>query len=149
VKSKLRFYSEIWLPRTRAEIFPFFENAANLEILTPEWLNFKILTPLPIQMTQGALIDYRIRLHRIPFNWKTEISVWEPPLRFVDMQLKGPYRTWIHEHRFLEKEDGTLVIDDVYYLPWGGKLIDSLFVRSQIERIFRYRAEKLQGLFGG
>lgn len=149
MKTNLNFYSEIWIPQPRAEIFPFFENAVNLEILTPGWLNFQILTPRPIQMTQGALIDYQIKLHRIPFKWKTEISVWEPPLRFVDLQLKGPYRTWIHEHRFLEKEGGTLVIDDVAYRPWGGKLIDRLFVRPEIERIFKYRAEKLQELFGG
>jgi len=147
MKDYLHFSSEVWFPQARSDIFPFFEDARNLEILTPKWLNFKILTPLPIVMKEGVLIDYRIRLHGISFKWRTEITVWEPPLRFVDTQIRGPYRAWIHEHRFKEKNGGTMVSDEVKYYPWGGKLVNRLFVRSQIERIFRYRADKLVALF--
>jgi len=143
----LHFHSEIWLPQARPHVFSFFGDVLNLEIITPKWLNFKILTPLPIQMKPGTLIDYRIRLYGIPLKWRTKISVWEPPSRFVDTQLRGPYHLWIHEHRFQEKDGGTVATDEVDYYPWGGKVIDRLFVRSEIESIFRYRTKKLVGLF--
>ncbi len=142
------FKDELWLPRARAEIFPFFADAANLEAITPAWVNFKILTPLPIAMHAGTKIEYQIRIHGVPVRWKTDITLWEPPLRFRDEQVSGPYRQWIHTHEFIEKDGGTLCLDRVDYAVWGGHLINALFVRRDVARIFKYRRETLERLFG-
>ena len=142
------FNAELRLPRSREEVFSFFANAHNLESLTPPWLQFQVVTPDPIEMRAGTLIDYRIRLHGFPIRWRTEITVWEPPHRFVDVQLKGPYRLWHHTHTFQEAEGGTLCGDQVRYRPWGGALMNWLFVERDIERIFRYRQRRLKELFG-
>jgi ligand-binding SRPBCC domain-containing protein len=141
-------HDELWLPRPVAEIFPFFADAANLEKLTPPWLSFQVLTPAPIEMQAGALIDYRLKVHGLPLRWRTEIVEWEPPHRFVDVQLKGPYRVWHHTHTFTEKDGGTLCADDVRYYPIGGWLMDTLFVRRDVRGIFDYRRKKLVEMFG-
>ena len=141
-------HTELWLPRPRAEVFPFFAEARNLEVLTPPWLNFEVLTPAPIVMKPGALIDYRIRVHGIPIGWRTEIVEWTPPHRFVDTQLRGPYTLWHHTHTFEERDGGTLCIDDVRYHPRGGALMNWLFVRRDVEKIFAYRTEQLRERFG-
>jgi len=114
--------TEQWFPERLETVFQFFADAFNLESITPPWLNFEVLTPRPFEMRQGCLIDYKLRLHAIPIKWKTEISAWEPPFRFVDRQLSGPYRSWIHEHRFESVDDGTRVIDRVEYQVPGGAL---------------------------
>ncbi len=132
------------------EVFGFFSDAGNLELITPPELKFRIITPLPIKMGKGTLIDYRISLNGIPFKWKTEITEWVPPYRFVDTQLKGPYRVWIHEHTFTASGNHTIVRDVVNYLPPGRILepaITSLFVRRKLERIFDYRQEKIKSIF--
>lgn len=131
----------------REELFAFFADAGNLEMLTPPWLHFDIQTPLPIQMQQGALIDYSLRVHGIPIKWKTEIAVWEPPFRFVDQQLRGPYKLWRHEHIFEEIPEGTLMTDRVEYQVPFGKLIHSLIVRRDLEKIFQYRQSVLTETF--
>ncbi|MBT5019828.1 SRPBCC family protein [Planctomicrobium sp.] len=131
----------------RAELFEFFGDAANLEAITPPWLNFKVITPQPIEMQVGALIDYKLKLHMIPIKWRTEISVWEPPVRFTDSQLKGPYKKWIHEHTFIEQDDGTLMIDRVEYDVPLGRLAHSLAVRKDLEKIFAYRQKVLTHRF--
>lgn len=141
-------HAELWLPRPRVEVFPFFADARNLETLTPPWLRFEILTPLPIEMRVGCLIDYQLRLHGLPLRWRSEITVWEPPTRFVDEQRRGPYRFWAHEHRFVEHDGGTWVGDHVRYAVWGGRLLEALFVRPDLNRIFAYRRDKLRALFG-
>lgn len=138
---------EQWLPRSRAEVFPFFADAANLQALTPPWVGFTILTSLPIDMRVGAIIDYKLRIRGFPVRWTTEITAWEPPFRFVDEQRTGPYRQWIHEHRFEEKDGGTLVIDHVRYRAPGGGLVERLFVKPDVERIFAYRRQRLSDLF--
>ena len=137
---------ELWLPRPRAEVFPFFADTANLETITPPWVNFKIITPLPIAMHAGAKIEYQIRIHGVPVRWKTDIILWEPPLRFRDEQRNGPYRQWVHTHEFEEKDGGTLCRDRVDYAVWGGHLINALFVRRDVKRIFQYRRERLERL---
>jgi ligand-binding SRPBCC domain-containing protein len=142
-----RFEMEQWLPRPRSEVFPFFADAANLQAITPPWLDFRILTPGPIEMRPGVLIDYRISLRGLPLKWRTEICVWEPPFRFVDQQLKGPYRQWIHEHTFEEKDGGTLCRDVVDYAVPGGALVNRFFVRRDVEKIFAYRREQLDRRF--
>lgn len=141
------FQSQIWLAKPREEIFPFFADAANLEKLTPPLLRFEILTPQPIPMKAGTLIDYRLRIHGVPLKWRTRISVWEPPFRFVDEQLRGPYRQWIHEHRFEEENGGTLCVDTVRYAVWGGALVNALVVERDVAKIFAYRNTRLREIF--
>lgn len=139
----------VWLPRARAEVFGFFADARNLEALTPPWLNFRILTPGAIEMKEGARIDYRIRLRGMPLRWRTLITAWEPPLRFVDEQLRGPYRLWRHEHRFIEQDGGTLCADRVEYRVPLDALVHGWLVRPELERIFAFRRERMAGRFGG
>lgn len=129
-------------------VFEFFSDAANLEAITPPWLNFQILTPMPLEMSQGALLDYKIRLHYVPIKWRTEICVWQPPHKFVDQQLKGPYKKWYHEHTFEDAGNGiTNVNDDVHYIPRGGSLIHRLLVKPDLEKIFAYRQSRLTEIF--
>jgi ligand-binding SRPBCC domain-containing protein len=132
------------LPRPRPEVFAFFADAGNLQDITPLWLHFRILTPPPIEMKAGAVLDYRLRLHGIPLSWKTEITAWDPPHRFVDEQIRGPYRLWIHEHTFEEDGDGTVVSDHVRYAVPFGTLANWLLVRRDLRAIFQYREERLK-----
>lgn len=141
------FHAELFLPRKREEVFPFFSDAHNLELITPPWVKFKVLTPRPIPMHAGALIDYRLRIHGFPLKWQTIIMAWEPPFRFVDEQKRGPYRLWRHTHTFEEKDGGTLCLDHVEYAVWGGEIIHRLFVRRDVERIFAFRQEALRKQF--
>lgn len=126
----------------REEAFAFFADAGNLEAITPPELGFHIITPQPIDIRQGTLIDYKLKLHGIPMSWRTEISVWEPPFRFVDRQLRGPYSQWIHTHTFSEPEPGKTQIDDEvrYRLPLEplGDIAHFL-VEQQLNHIFDYR----------
>ncbi len=139
---------ELDLPRPRSEVFAFFADAHNLQIITPPWLKFEVLTPAPIVMRSGTLIDYRITVHGLSIRWRTEIAEWDPPRQFVDVQLRGPYTLWRHTHTFEERDGGTLCLDQVRYRPRGGVLVYWLFVRRDIERIFQYRQQRLQELFG-
>ena len=139
--------TRLLLPCPLEIVFPFFADAGNLQVLTPPWLRFEIVTPRPIAMRSGDLIDYRLRLHGIPLRWQSEITAWEPPHRFVDEQRQDPYRAWIHEHTFTESKDGSEVRDFVRYAAPGGWLVDRLFVRHNVRRIFEYRTRKLEELF--
>lgn len=134
--------SEVVAPVPLAAAFAFFADAWNLERITPPWLNFRIRTPRPVEMREGAILDYRIRLHGVPIPWRTRIDVWEPGARFVDRQLLGPYHWWRHEHRFEAVEGGTRVVDHVEYLPRASWLSRG-WVRRDVERIFAYRREAL------
>ena len=128
-------------------VFAFFADAGNLEAITPPWLHFHIQTPLPIEMRNGTLIDYRLRLHWIPIHWRTVISEWRPPIRFVDSQLRGPYRLWRHTHTFEATADGTLMKDTVEYSVPGGRLVNRLFVEPDLKRIFLHRQQCLAEYF--
>jgi len=141
------FQSELWLPLPPEELFLFFADAANLDAITPPWLHFHIVTPRPIAMREGALIDYRLRVRGLPLRWRTRINVWQPPHRFVDEQLRGPYRQWIHEHTFEPRDGGALARDRVRYAVPLGCLVHRWLVRPDIERIFQYRAERLRQRF--
>lgn len=144
--------TSLHLPVPRPIVFAFFADAANLEAITPPELRFRITTPLPIEMQKDAIIDYSLSLRGIPFRWRTRIAAWEPPLRFIDVQERGPYALWEHTHTFDIAEDGgTLVRDRVRYrLPLGplGTLVLPL-VRRDLTRIFGYREVRVRHLLTG
>lgn len=140
---------ELTIDLPRAEVFDFFADAANLERITPPQLNFHIVTPQPIDIREGALIDYRLKLRGLPMTWRTEISVWEPPHKFVDRQLSGPYKQWIHTHTFTELGPAkTLIEDEVRYRlplePLGD--IVHFIVKSELKKIFDFRQKTVQEL---
>ena len=131
------------------EVFAFFADAGNLEAITPEFLQFRILTPRPIAMQPGALIDYRLKLLCVPLQWRTRIEEFEPPRRFVDVQLGGPYKLWRHTHEFTETAEGTVVLDRIaYQIPLGplGRLAHAIFVRHTLNQIFDHRHRIIERL---
>ncbi|MBT8093027.1 MAG: SRPBCC family protein [Gammaproteobacteria bacterium] len=138
------------LPLTVDEVFAFFSSAENLERITPPELAFQILTPTPIVIKEGTIIDYRLRLFGVPFHWRTRIVQWQPGKQFIDEQIRGPYRSWRHLHTFAECENGTRMTDRVEYrLPLHpAGLIALPLVRRQLDRIFRYRASVIGQLLG-
>ena len=143
---------EQWVPRPLEEVFAFFSDASNLELLTPSWLKFKILTQTPITVARGTHLQYRLSWHGVPLHWTTEITRWNPPRDFEDIQLSGPYKLWRHTHRFRAHEGGTQMTDIVEYaLPFGllGSLAYALQVRRNVEKIFDYRYDRIQQMFGG
>jgi ligand-binding SRPBCC domain-containing protein len=141
------FHTERWLPLPPEELFPFFADAANLDFITPPWLHFHIVTPPPIEMRQGKLIDYRLRMRGLPLRWRTLIKEWQPPHRFVDEQIRGPYQQWIHEHTFEARDGGTLARDVVRYVVPLDWLVHRWFVRPDIKKIFQFRTEALRRRF--
>ena len=137
--------------RPLAEVMEFFSNAENLSRLTPPELEFAIQTPRPIAMGAGTVIDYQIRLSRIPLRWRTVIEQWEPGVMFVDAQHRGPYACWWHEHRFRSEGARTIMEDRVYYAPPLGILgwiANRLFVAGQLRDIFAYRSHAIRMRFG-
>lgn len=140
----------IWVPKSIDEVFEFFGAAENLQKLTPDFLSFEILTPTPIEMKKGTLIDYRIKLGIIPMRWRTLISEYNPPTGFVDDQLKGPYLLWHHEHSFEPEGEGTRIHDKVTYKCPGWilePLIHSLFIEPRLRKIFDYRGRVISEIF--
>jgi ligand-binding SRPBCC domain-containing protein len=137
-----------FLPQSIERIFDFFSRAENLEEITPPLLRFRILTPPPIVMREGALIEYSLRMRGIPMRWLTRIDEWNPPHHFVDSQLRGPYRLWRHTHRFVAVEGGTEMTDNVdYALPFGplGEIVHPLVARD-LRFIFDHRTERINRL---
>ena len=142
---------EQFIPRPLKEVFAFYERPENLARITPPWLGFRIVTPSPIVMRQGALFEYTIRVMGTRLRWISVISAYEPPFKFIDEQIKGPYAYWHHTHTFAEAKDGTMVGDEVRYaLPFGplGSLAQRIAVRRQLEKVFTYRAEVCKSIFG-
>lgn len=139
-----------WIPRAVEDVFAFFSDVENLESITPPELRFRVTSGLPIELCAGALIDYRLQLFGVPFSWQTRIEEWEPPDRFVDIQLRGPYAYFHHTHTFVSKDGGTRMSDDLHYeVPFGllGSLAHVLFVQRSLNRIFDYRAARIAELF--
>ena len=148
MKREHRLEREQRLPFSRETVFAFFAEAQNLARITPRELGFVIVTPLPIDMREGTLIDYTIRLWGVPMKWRTRITEWVPPFRFVDEQIRGPYRQWIHTHTFEEDGDATIMRDEVrYVLPFSplGDIALPL-VRRQLRRIFDYREATVESI---
>lgn len=148
----MRIYTlqrELWVPNCLSVVFDFFSRAENLERIAPPWMRFRIITPPPITMNQGATIAYALRVRGIPLCWLTEIERWNPPYEFIDTQISGPYKIWRHTHRFSEAEGGTRIVDIVEYaLPLGliGRLAHRLRVARDLALIFDYRAQHVQAL---
>ena len=139
------------VPKPVDEAFDFFADAFNLEAITPPWLRFRILTPRPIAMAEGALIDYRLSLHRVPCRWHTRIDTWVPGRRFVDRQISGPFGAWEHTHTFESRPGGTLIRDLVVYrMPLGplGETARRVLIGRDLEKIFDYRRAAIAGLMG-
>lgn len=145
------FRSSLTLQRPRDEVFAFFADAGNLELITPPSLCFQIRSPQPINIAKGTIIEYDLSLYGVPFRWRSEITVWEPPFQFVDTQLEGPYKQWVHTHRFTEIDTTTTLIDDEvrYRLPLEplGDLANFLIER-QIAGIFAFRQKTIEALLG-
>lgn len=144
------FQSEQFLAQPLERVFDFFKKPENLDSVTPKNLGFKILTPSPILMKKGAEIDYTIQLYGFPMRWKTVITDYDPPHSFTDSQVKGPYKSWVHTHRFASQGAGTRMSDDLKYeIPLGplGCLAHFLFVKREVEKIFEYRKQVIDQLF--
>jgi len=142
---------EITVPRARPEVFAFFECPENLSAITPPSMQFKIITPQPIRMHTGTLIDYSVKILGFRRHWRTLITDYNPPEEFADIQLKGPYTFWHHTHRFIDRGSDTTIIDEVRYIvPFGilGRLINAIIIRRQLDAIFDYRAEVIARKFG-
>lgn len=137
--------------RPREEVFAFFADAANLERITPSELRFHIITPQPVDLKKGALIDYKLKLRGIPIRWKTEITGWNPPHSFTDTALRSPYKQWIHLHKFEEGAAGETIMRDVvrYRLPLEplGDLAH-FYVKKELNYIFDYRRKVIEEIFG-
>jgi len=149
-KPSYKFRQEQWVPHPRSEVFAFFQQPENLGRLTPPWLHFEILSASPVPMAEGTLIEYRLKVRGIPFRWSSIISDYRPPHHFVDRQVKGPYRQWIHTHSFTERDGGTLIEDEVIYgLPFGilGRWAHGIWVKPDLERIFAYRRDQISQVF--
>lgn len=149
-----RLRTSLWVPAPRDRVFEFFADAFQLETITPPWLHFHVVTPRPITMAPGLLIDYRLRIRGIPVRWQSRIDDWKPPLRFVDEQVRGPYKAWRHLHTFEEQAGpggapGTLVVDRVDYAVPGGAIAHWLLVRGQLLQIFAFRRARMIEIFGG
>jgi ligand-binding SRPBCC domain-containing protein len=138
--------AETWVAARRDDLFPFFADAANLQALTPPWLHFSIQTPGPIPMRAGTRIEYRIRVHGLPMRWESVIAAWEPPQLFVDEQRRGPYKRWVHTHRFFDERGGTRLIDEVNFEVVAGWLV-APFVTRDLRKIFLYRHHALHQIF--
>ena len=142
----LRLSTKLWLSVPRDEVFRVFSDAAILESLSPPWVHCRMLTPAPAEMRRDARLEYRFRLHGIPFRWEAEVTFWDPPHRFVDEQRRGPYRRWIHTHTFVAERGGTLVGDTVELEVLGAAAIGWLVARD-LRRVFRFRHRSLLRLF--
>ena len=132
------------------EVFSFFENPENLEKITPTNLGFKIKTPKPLVMKEGAIFEYTIRLGIIRFPWKTLITIYDPPFKFQDVQKFGPYKKWEHTHEFIDLGKKTKVIDIVEYdlhFIMLKLLLNKFYISKNIEKIFTYRAAILNNIF--
>jgi uncharacterized protein (TIGR01777 family) len=142
---------EQWVPRPMDEVFAFFGDAQNLEVLTPPHLKFKVLSSSTDSLQAGTRIDYKLQLHGIPFRWQSLIGEWNPSTHFSDTQIRGPYKKWFHTHTFIEQDGGTLMRDHALYrLPFGvlGDAVAYFFVKKDLEKIFHYRIVKTRELFG-
>jgi len=139
-----------FISKSKSEVFDFFKTPENLEKITPKKLSFKIITPLPIVMRKGTLIEYKIKILGIPIYWRTLINKYNPPNTFRDTQLNGPYEIWDHTHIFKECKNGTMMIDRIVYsIPYSfiGRLANFIWVKRELKNIFNYRYKIIEEIF--
>jgi len=139
------------LPLSMEEVFPFFYDVGNMQSITPCELHYQVLTPLPMEMKTGTIVDYRLRLFGVPFNWRSVITYCDPPRKFVDEEVFGPYKMWLHTHNFWPDGEGTMVEDEILYLlPWPpfGEAAYPL-VMAELKRILGYRRRRIWDLLVG
>jgi len=149
--SPYRLLREQLVARPLDEVFSFFSKPENLEAITPAWLHFRTMTVAPSPVQTGTLIRYSLRIHGVPLHWTSRIVEWAPPHSFVDEQVRGPYRTWHHTHRFVAEGNQTRIVDDVLYaLPFGpmGRLAHRMKVKSDVEKIFAFREMRIRQMLG-
>jgi ligand-binding SRPBCC domain-containing protein len=142
--------ARVWIGRSRPEVFAFFADPSNLSRVTPPSLRVGLVTPTQA-MAAGSVLDYRLRWYGVPLSWRTYVREYDPPFRFLDVQLQGPYARWEHRHRFLEADGGTVVEDRVVYrLPLGvvGRVLHAGFVRRQLHAAWDFRTRRLSELLG-
>ncbi len=142
--------SRMWLPKPRAEVFAFFADPANLPSLLPPSLRVRLLGAPP-PMAAGAVFDLGLVWLGLPLRWRVFIREYDPPVRFLDVQVRGPYARWEHRHLFLSEGDGTRVEDRVVYrLPLGplGRLAHGLVVGRQLGAMWEYRRRRIADVLG-
>ncbi len=141
---------ETALPHPREQVFAWFSAVENLRRITPERFALTVLTPQPIVLRAGVRIAYRMRIFGLPLIWESEITEWDPPRRFADLQVRGPYAHWLHTHEFEELPGGGTLVRDrvVWRLRFGpaGRLAGPL-MRRHLTRVFRHRSAALQSAF--
>jgi ligand-binding SRPBCC domain-containing protein len=148
MSKEYNFKTEMIIPDNLDNVFSFFSAAENLQAITPPWLHFRILTPTPLKIEPGHIIDYKLSLYGFPFKWKTRITLWDPPNQFIDEQIRGPYRKWVHHHLFEPRGDHTCMRDQVTYeIPVFSEVINNLFVNRNVTRIFNFRRRRINELF--
>jgi ligand-binding SRPBCC domain-containing protein len=143
------FVQQQLIRESHEKAFAFFANPANLDAITPPWLRFRTVSDLPTKMEAGTTMEHTLRLHRLPIRWVTQIIEWTPPHSFTDFQEEGPFASWTHTHEFAPTKHGTMMTDNVIYRVPGGRLgrvIDQLYVRRDINRIFGYRKRAIARL---
>ena len=145
------FKKEQEISKNILEVFDFFSRPENLSIITPPKMQFNIMTPSPIEMKDGALIDYTVKILGLPIKWRTLITKYDPPNIFIDQQLKGPYSLWHHTHTFKKINDNETLIGDtvIYAVPFSfiGSIVHSIYIKRDLERIFSYRTKKIKEIF--
>lgn len=157
VYSRMKIYEkkwEQWVPASLDEAWAFFSRPENLNRITPEDMDFEILSDISgMQMYPGMIVRYKVRpVFNIPMNWVTEITHVQDRKYFIDEQRFGPYALWHHQHHFQEKDGGVLMTDILHYaIPFGplGKIANALLVDKRVEEIFRYREKVISDIFPG
>lgn len=144
-----RIQSAVWLPAPPEQVFEFFCSPRSLLRVIPRWLRLRLVEPVPDRIAAGTEIRYAFGWNGLRFSWRAQICLWEPPHRFADRQLEGPFRYWLHEHRFVNQKAGTLYVGDIRYACWGGWLVATLLVGPALRPMLAFRARRLQQVFSG
>ena len=136
------------LPTPPEVVFAFLSDPANLLRLTPPWMRVETVPPVPAALGAGVEFAHRVRTRGVTLRWQSRIELWDPPRRFIDIQVRGPFRSWRHEHSVAPADGGSELLDRVRYSVWGGRWVDRWVVRPDLDRMFAFRSRRLAELFG-